>query len=76
MDEFLIWGRLPIVTNKGDFYDDDSGNLGEIRVLRFVAFERTHTIYVVFQSSRGFYNDPRVLIADSGLFQALAAILD
>ena len=39
------------------------------------AFDRTHTIFVVFQS-RGFYDVPWVLIADARSFQALAAILD
>ena len=39
------------------------------------AFNRTHTIYVVFQF-RGFYDVPRVLIMDATSFQALAAILD
>jgi len=40
-----------------------------------ITFERTHTIYVVFHS-RGFFDVPRVLIADARSFQALAAILD
>ena len=39
------------------------------------AFDRTHTIDVVFHS-RGFYDVQRVLIADARSFQALAAILD
>ena len=41
------------------------------------AFGRTHTICVVFQS-RGFYDVPRVLIADTAIrhFRLLAAILD
>ena len=34
-----------------------------------------HIIYVVFHS-RGFYNVPRVLIADARSFQTLAAVLD
>ena len=41
----------------------------------FFAFDRTHTIYVVFQS-RGFYDVPRVLIADARSFQGFAAVLD
>ena len=40
-----------------------------------IALDRTHTIYVVFQS-RGFYDVPRVLIGDAKSFQALAATLD
>jgi len=40
-----------------------------------IAFDRTHTIYIVFQP-RGFYDVLRVLIADVRSFQALAAILD
>ena len=41
----------------------------------FFTFDRVHPIYMVFHS-RGFYDVPRVLIADSRSFQALAAILD
>ena len=37
-----------------------------------VAFDRTHTIYVVFQSHE-FYNVPWILIADATSFQAHAA---
>ena len=40
-----------------------------------IAFDSTHTIYVVFQS-RGLNDVPRGLIADARLFQAIAAILD
>ena len=40
-----------------------------------IGFDRTHTIYVVFQS-HGLYDVPRVLIADARSFQALDAILD
>ena len=40
-----------------------------------VAFDRTHTIDLIFHS-RGFYDVPRVLIADATSFKALAAILD
>ena len=43
--------------------------------LSIIAFDRTHTIYVVFQS-RGIYDVPRVLIANARSFQALATILD
>ena len=43
--------------------------------INIVAFDRTHTIYLVFHC-RGFYNVPRVLIAESKSFQALTAILD
>ena len=39
------------------------------------AFERTHTIYVVFHS-RGFYDVPRVLITDARSFEVFSAILD
>ena len=41
----------------------------------FIAFDRKHTIYVAFHSC-GFYDVPRVLIADARSFQALATILD
>ena len=41
--------------------------------IKLIAFDRTHTIYVVFQS-RGFYDVPRVLIAGARSFQAFAAI--
>ena len=41
---------------------------------QFFAFERTHNICVVFES-RGFYDVPRVLIADARSFQAFAAML-
>ena len=44
-------------------------------VVAVFAFDRTHTMYVVFQS-RGFYDVPRVLVADARSFQALATILD
>ena len=44
-------------------------------VVVVIAFDRTHTIYFVFQS-RGFYHVPRGLIADTKSFQAFAAILD
>lgn len=37
-------------------------------VSRFVAFDRTRSIYVVFHS-RGFYDVPRVLITDAGSFR-------
>ena len=40
-----------------------------------IAFNRTHTIYVVFQSC-WFYDALRVLIADGGSIQAFATILD
>ena len=43
--------------------------------LFFVAFNRTPTIYVIFQSL-GFYNVVRVLIVDARSFQAFATILD
>ena len=46
-----------------------------IFVIIIVAFKRTRTIYVVFQS-RGFYDVPWVLISDARSFQALAPILD
>ena len=41
----------------------------------FIAFDRTRTIYVVFQSC-GFYHVSRVLIVDARSFQALATIWD
>ena len=53
-------------------------NDGQIRysfALMLIAFDITHTIHVVFHS-RGFYDVPRVLIADARSFQALAAIWD
>lgn len=40
-----------------------------------MAFDKTHIIYVVFQSP-GFYDVQRVLIADARPFLALAATLD
>ena len=40
-----------------------------------IAFDSTHTVYVVFQS-RGLNDVPRLLIADARLFQAFATILD
>ena len=46
-----------------------------IQMSTFIAFDRTHTLYVVFRS-QGFYDVPRVLIADAGSFQALPVILD
>ena len=44
-------------------------------IILFITFDRTHTIYVVFQF-RGFYGVPRALIVDARSFQAVAAILD
>ena len=38
-------------------------------------FDRTHSIYVIFQSC-GFHDAPRVLIVDASSFQAFTAILD
>ena len=43
--------------------------------LALIAFARTRTVYVVFQS-RGFCVVPRVLIAEARSFQTFAAILD
>ena len=40
-----------------------------------LAFDKTHIIYVVFQSP-GFYDVQRVLIADARPFLVLAATLD
>ena len=40
-----------------------------------IAFDRTHYIYVIFQS-RKFYDVPRVLIPAVRSFQALATILN
>ena len=42
--------------------------------ITIIAFDKTHTIYVLFYL-RGFYDVPRVLIADAGSFRALTAIL-
>ena len=39
--------------------------------INVIAFDRTHTIYVVFQF-RGFYDVPRVFIADARPFQVFA----
>ena len=39
--------------------------------IHVIAFDRSHTTYVVFQS-RGFYNVPRVLIVDARPFQVFA----
>ena len=55
------------VVSKSDLY--------AVMPWHLVAFERTHTIFVVFQA-RGFHDVPRVVIADARPFQALAAILD
>ena len=44
-------------------------------LLRFIAFDRTNTYYVVFRF-RGFDDAPRVLLADVSSLQALAAIFD
>ena len=48
-----------------------------VEVIRttFVALDRTHIVYVVFNSHR-FYDVPRVLIANVTPFKGLAAILD
>ena len=43
--------------------------------MMLIAFDRTHTIYVVFEFC-GFYNFQRVLIVNARSFQALATILD
>ena len=44
-------------------------------VSTIIAFDRTHTIYVVSQS-RQFYDIQRVLMADARSFQTLASIMD
>ena len=43
-----------------------------IMTIVIIAFDRTHTVF----RSRGFYDVPRVLLADARSFQALAAVLD
>ena len=46
-----------------------------IMTIVIIAFDRTHTVSLVFRS-RGFYDVPQVLLADARSFQALATVLD
>ena len=46
-----------------------------IMTIVIIAFDRTHTVSLVFRS-RGSYDVPRVLLAGTRSFQALTAVLD
>ena len=56
-------------------YSYDDSRCINYCVFYYYVRQKAYYIYVVFHS-RGFFDVPRVLIADARSFQALAAILD